>query len=92
MADYYARIKEAEPWMIDSVSANDVALHYSVLVQNAYYRPTNHGEANQVSRRRARPVQVLLNSHLPAEVVNDEWLEHESSAASARSCCPTASA
>jgi hypothetical protein len=77
MADYYARIQQAEPWMIDSVSANDVALHYSVLAQNAFYQPSNHGEINKAMGDVRGLYKALLNSHLPAEVVNDEWLEQE---------------
>jgi hypothetical protein len=77
MAEFYDRIKQAEPWMIDSVSANDVALHYSVLAQNAYYQPNNHGEINKAMGDVRGLYKALLNSHLPAEVVSDEWLEQE---------------
>ncbi|NQT17822.1 MAG: beta-galactosidase trimerization domain-containing protein, partial [Planctomycetes bacterium] len=78
MTGYYDRIKEVEPWMIDSISANDVALHYSVLAQNAYYQPSDHGVIDEALGDVRGVYKALLNSHLPAEVVNDEWLEQES--------------
>lgn len=77
MPDYYDRIRQAEPWMIDAVSANNVALHYSVLAQNAYYRPSGHGEINQAMGDVRGLYKALLNSQLPTEAVTDEWLEQE---------------
>lgn len=76
--EYYDRFKKAEPWMIDAVSANDIAVHYSVLGQNAYYRPNGHGDINEATTDCRGVYKALLNAQLPAEVINDEWIETES--------------
>jgi hypothetical protein len=78
LADFLGRVKQAEPWMIDSVSAGDVALHYSVLAQNAYYRPDNHGAFGKAAGDCLGLYKALLNSQLMPEVINDEWIADES--------------
>ena len=77
LGDYLGRIKAVEPWLIDSVSAADVALHYSVLAQNAYYRPDSMDDLPRAQVDVRGVYKALLNSHRPAEVITDEWLEQE---------------
>ena len=76
LAEYLGRIKEAEPWMIDSESAADTALHYSVLAQNSYYRPNDHGEIHRCLLDCRGVFKALVNNHTPVEAITDEWIEN----------------
>lgn len=78
LGEYLGRIRQVEPWLIDSVSAADVALHYSVAAQNAYYQPDNHGAIEETMFDCRGAYKTLLNAHVPTEVITDEWLETES--------------
>lgn len=78
LADYLGRFREVEPWLIDAESAADVALHYSVLAQNAYYHPDSHGDMPAAQRDCRGVFKALMNSHRPPEFITDEWLQGES--------------
>jgi hypothetical protein len=78
LGDYLERFREVEPWLVDAESAADVALHYSVLAQNAYYRPNSHGDMPAAQRDCRGIYKALLNSHRPVDIVTDEWLGGES--------------
>jgi len=68
------RTKQAEPYLVDMTPAADVALHFSESAHNAYYRP-NFG-ADEPFYTECRGVfKGLLNNHIPADIIVDEWIE-----------------
>jgi hypothetical protein len=69
------RVKQTEPYLKDMVSGADIALHYSFLAQESYYRPANKAEDKPFFSEVQGLYKALLNSHLPTEVIHDDWVE-----------------
>ena len=68
------RVKQTEPYLVDMVPAADIALHYSMTANESYYRPST-AEDKAFFAECQGVYKALLNSHLPAEVIHDDWLE-----------------
>ncbi len=74
MAGYFARFREAEPYLAGSVPSAPVALHYSAQAMRTYARPNHYGEMADALRDCKGVFKALLNSHIPVDIVQDEWL------------------
>jgi uncharacterized lipoprotein YddW (UPF0748 family) len=69
------RVRQIEPYLVDMQSAADVALHFSTAAHNAYYQPDDHGRDRPFFAELQGVFKALLNSHVPVEVIHDDWLE-----------------
>lgn len=77
MEEYLGRFREAEPYLVGAVPAASVAMHYSMLGLRTYAQPNNFGEMVKALRDCKGVFKALLNSHVPVEIVHDEWLAGE---------------
>jgi hypothetical protein len=77
MSEYFGRFREAEPYLVGAVPAAPVALHYSSLAMRTYAQPNNFGEMGKALRDCKGVFKALLNSHVPVDIVHDEWLAGE---------------
>ncbi len=68
------RVRQTEPYLKEIVSAADVAMHYSSLAHTAYYRPQNHAQSETFFAECQGLFKAMLNSHIPVEVIHDDWL------------------
>jgi hypothetical protein len=77
MPAYFERFREAEPYLVGAVPAATVALHHSTLAMRTYTHPNTHAEVGKGLRDSKGIFKALLNSHVPVDVVHDEWLAGE---------------
>ncbi len=77
MADCFSRIRDAEPYLVDAVPAARVAVHHSMQAMRTYAQPNSHGDMGKALRDSKGVFKALLNSHVPVDIVHDEWLAGE---------------
>ena len=82
MKPLFARTRECEPYLVDMVSAADVALHMSSIARDAYYRPNDGPEVPATDRgvfndrgffeETRGTFTGLSHAHLPTELIHLE--------------------